>query len=829
MRAPVSWLRELVSIPLSESGRDIAERLIRAGLEVESVELLGQGIDGELVVGRVREVEELTEFKKPIRWCQVDVGAANGGVRGIVCGARNFAAGDLVVVALPGTVLPGGFQIAARQTYGKVSDGMICSERELAIGDDHDGILVLPEGCAEPGEDARSLLGIGDEVLDIAVTPDRGYALSMRGLARELAIAYQVPFDDPGQAMVELPAPIPDAIPASCGSEDLQACALFTLRTIIGFDPAAASPLWMRRRLAACGMRPVSLAVDVTNYVMIELGQPLHAFDLGKLHGTVRAARAEDGQVLETLDHVARELTEDDLVIRDDRGVIGLAGTMGGLLTEVDESTTTIALEAAWFAPDVVARMSRRHRLSSEASRRFERGVDRTLAPYASARAASLLLELGGGHYVGMTAVEAPFERTQVEMERSLPADVAGMPIDGEQSIALLQAVGCEVDSSGSGLLVHPPSWRPDLTDPADLVEEVIRLVGYEHLPSTVPTAAIGHGLTHEQRLRRRVGIALAARGALEVLTYPFVGDAELDALRISLEDPRRSRIRLANPLSDEQPYLRASLLPGLLAAVRRNIGRGCESVALFEMGAVVAGQLGPSVDKPSVDDRPTQEQWAAIESLIPDQPMRLAAVMCGEREPAGWWGPAVPFEWSDAVSVAEVTADVLGLVTSRVRGEDRSFHPGRCARILVGDVVVGVAGELHPRVTEALGLPERTCAVELDLTLMVGLAPQVRPAPEVPTTPVAKEDIALIVPDEFATEQVMAALRDGAGDLLESLRLFDVYRGPQIPQGSRSLAFALRFRAADRTLEASETAAAREAAVERATRTCGATLRGAS
>ena len=829
MRAPVSWLRELVDIPSSESGRDIAERLIRAGLEVESVELLGQGIEGELVVGRVLEVEELTEFKKPIRWCQVEVGVANGGVRGIVCGARNFAAGDLIVVALPGTMLPGGFQIAARQTYGKVSDGMICSERELAIGDDHDGILVLPEGCAEPGDGARALLGIGDEVLDIAVTPDRGYALSMRGLARELAIAYRVPFDDPGQALVELPAPMPDSVPATCASADLQACSLFTLRTIIGFDPTATSPLWMRRRLAACGMRPVSLAVDVTNYVMLELGQPLHAFDLGKLQGTVRAARAEDGQVLETLDHVARELTEDDLVIRDDRGVIGLAGTMGGLLTEVDESTTTIALEAAWFAPDVVARMSRRHRLSSEASRRFERGVDRTLAPYASARAASLLLELGGGHYVGMTAVEAPFERTQVAMSPSLPGDVAGMPIDGDQSIALLQAVGCEVDSSGRDLLVQPPSWRPDLTDPADLVEEVIRLVGYEHLPSTVPTAAIGHGLTIEQRLRRRVGMALAARGALEVLTYPFVGDAELEALRISPEDPRRSRIRLANPLSDEQPYLRASLLPGVLAAARRNIGRGCESVLLFEMGAVVRGDLGPSVDKPRVDDRPTQEQWSAIEALIPDQPMSLAAIMCGDREPAGWWGPAVPFDWADAVAVAEVTADVLGLEISRVRGDDRSFHPGRCAQILIGDVVVGVAGELHPRVTESLGLPERTCAVELDLTLMVGRAPQVRPAPEVPTTPVAKEDIALVVPDEVATDQVMAALREGAGDLLESLRLFDVYRGPQIPQGSRSLAFAMRFRAADRTLEASETAAAREAAVERAAQRCGATLRGAS
>lgn len=828
MRAPVSWLREIVAVPAGQSGRDIAERLIRAGLEVESVEVLGEGIEGVIVVGRVDQVEELTEFKKPIRWCQVDVGAEHGGVRGIVCGARNFAAGDLVVVALPGTVLPGGFEIAARQTYGKVSNGMICSERELALGDDHDGILVLPAGSGEPGEDARILLGIGDEVLDVAVTPDRGYALSMRGLARELAIAYSMPFDDPGLALADLPAPDPDGTVAQCGSEDLQACALFTLRTIVGFDPAAPTPAWMRRRLAACGMRSVSLAVDVTNYVMLELGQPLHAFDLGKLSGTLRAGRARSGEELVTLDHVSRTLVEDDLVIRDDRGVVGLAGTMGGALTEVDEATTDIALEAAWFAPEIVARMSRRHRLSSEASRRFERGVDRELAPYASARAAALLLEHGGGSYAGMTAIEAPESTVEIAMPVDLPARVAGMPIADETSISLLTAVGCQVSERNDALIVQPPSWRLDLTDPADLVEEVIRLVGYENLPSTLPTAALGHGLTSAQRLRRRVGMALAARGAHEVLNYPFVGEAEMAALRIASDDPRRSRVRLANPLSDEQPFLRSTLLPGLMATARRNLSRGAESLMIFEIGSVVRGQLGPAVDKPSVDDRPSDEQWAAIEELLPEQPTALAAVMCGDREPAGWWGSARPFDWADAVAVGEVVADALGLVLRRERGEDPCFHPGRCAQILVDSDEVGVAGELHPRVTEALGLPERTCAVELDLDRMIALAPQVRPAPTVISAPVAKEDVALVVADEVASEQVMEALREGAGPLLESVRLFDVYRGPQIPEGSRSLAFALRFRASDRTLEASETTAAREAAIERAAKECGAVLRGA-
>lgn len=827
MRAPVSWLRELVDLPSQEGGRAIAERLIRAGLEVESVERLGEGVQGTLVIGLVEQVEELTEFKKPIRWCQVDVGPAHGGVRGIICGARNFLAGDLVVVALPGTVLPGDFRIAARQTYGRTSDGMICSERELGLGDDHDGIIVLPPGTAKPGDDASGIVGVGDEVLDIAVTPDRGYALSMRGLARELAIAYGVEFIDLGAALPDLPAPAEDGVPAQCGSDDLEACSLFTLRTITGFDPGAPTPAWMRRRLVACGMRPVSLAVDVTNYVMLELGQPLHAFDLDKLQGPVRAARAKAGDTLQTLDHVERALDADDLVIRDDRGSIGLAGTMGGLETEIDEGTTSIALEAAWFAPDVVARMSRRHRLSSEASRRFERGVDRALAPYASARAAALLLELGGGRYLGMTAVEAPRRPHVISMTGQLPAQVAGMEISQGRTEELLAAIGCDIALADAGLLVTPPTWRPDLSDPADLVEEVIRLVGYDRLPSTLPTAAMGHGQTPGQRMRRRIGMALAARGAHEVLTYPFVGDAELDALRVDPADARRPRVRLANPLSDEQPYLRASLLPGLLAALRRNVGRGSDAGCLFEIGSVVQGQLGPPVGRPAVDARPTAGEWAGIEALLPGQPTMLAAVMCGDREPAGWWGPARSYDWSDAVAIADAVADAAGLQVAREPVEDPSFHPGRCARLLIAGMPVGVAGELHPRVTEALGLPARTCAAEMDLDAVTALAPEVRSAPQVSTHPVAKEDVAVVVDETVPVASVEAALREGAGPLLESVRLFDVYRGPQVPQGHRSLAFALRFRAPDRTLDAAETASAREAAVALAGQRCGAVLRG--
>ena len=826
MRAPLSWLRDLVAIPVDQTGRDVAHRLIRAGLEVETVETIGLGLDGPLVVARVLEVEELTEFKKPIRWCQVDVGPAGGGVRGIICGARNFVAGDLVVVALPGTVLPGGFEIASRPTYGKVSDGMICSERELALGDDHSGIMVLPPTAGEPGDDARPLLGIGDEVLDIAITPDRGYALSIRGIAREVAIAYGVPFDDPGTELVDLPAPVADRAPQECGTEDPTGCDLFTMRTIVGFDPAAPSPLWMRRRLVACGMRPVSLAVDVTNYVMLELGQPLHAFDLDKLRGPVRAARAAEGTRFETLDHVVRTLTADDLVIRDDRGPIGLAGVMGGLETEIDDATTNIALEAAHFDPAVIARAGRRHKLSSEAGRRFERGIDRDLAPYASARAAALLLEYGGGHYVGLTAVEAPVTPRVIDLPSTEPGAVAGMVIPRETVVDLLERIGCLVEGAHD-LRVTPPSWRPDLTDPIDLVEEVIRLHGYDQLPSTLPAAPLGRGLTRAQRLRRRVGTVLASRGLVEVLSYPFVGAAELDALLLPADDPRRVAPRLANPLSEEQPYLRATLLPGLIAAARRNAGRGMGDLALFEIGAVFLGEVaGEAPLRLPVHRRPSDEEWAGLNDLLPDQPAHAAALFAGHREPQGWWGPARAAGWAEAIEAARIVAQACGVELEVAAGADAPFHPGRVARLSVGGVTVGAAGELHPRVVEASGLPERSAAMWLDLDAVIAAAPEVRPAPSVGTRPVAKEDLALVVDRAVPAEAVRQAIIVGAGDLLESVRLFDVYEGPQVGEGMKSLAFALRFRAPDRTLSAEETAAARQAAVAEAAARCGARLR---
>ncbi|MGA0932090.1 MAG: phenylalanine--tRNA ligase subunit beta [Candidatus Nanopelagicales bacterium] len=830
MRVPMEWLREMVDLPPSIDARAVAERLIAAGLEVESVEVAGGDLTGPLVVGRVESIEELTEFKKPIRWCQVDVGPAHGGVRGIVCGARNFAEGDLVAVALPGAVLPGGFAISARETYGHVSDGMICSQREVGLGDEHDGIMVLASGSI--GDDAAALLGLGEETLDIAVTPDRGYALSIRGVAREVAIAFGLPFDDPGQRLVELPAPAPDMAPWPCEVDDPSMCQLFTLRRIVGFDPSAPTPEWMSRRLIAAGMRPVSLAVDVTNYVMLELGQPLHAFDAAKLHGPIRAGRAEAGEQLETLDHVVRALDADDVVIRDDSGVIGLAGTMGGLHSEIDNDSSDIALEAARFVPEPVARTARRHRLSSEASRRFERGVDRVLAPYASARAAQLLLEYGGGTYAGMTAWESPYDATVITMDSTLPESTAGMPIGRETVIERLAQVGCEVEGVDR-LSVAVPSWRPDLTDPADLVEEVVRLIGYDAIPARLPQAPAGFGLTREQRLRRRAGISLGAAGIVDVLTYPFMGEQDLDALLFDVDDPRRRAPRLANPLSEEQPLLRTTLLPGLMTAVRRNLSRGMDDVAIGEIGRVfvrashqeAGGVAAPP--RPHVTGRPSAEELAALEALLPDQPHHVAVVLTGDREPAGWWGAARAVSWADAVEIARMIAASLGAALDVSQGTDGPFHPGRTAALSVDGRPVGFAGELHPRVIAAYSLPPRTCALEIDLDALIAAADEVAPAPDVTTQPVAKEDVALVVADSVPVADVADALRAGAGELCEDVRLFDVYVGPQVPEGHRSLAFALRFRAPDRTLSAEDIAGARQAGIAEAERRHGAVLRG--
>ena len=834
MKVPVSWLREFVDIPEALSGREVSDLLLGVGFEVEGVDTVGD-VRGPLVVGRVKSVEELTDFKKPIRWCHVEVGAANGnadtpGIRGIVCGARNFAEGDLVVIALPGTTLPGDFTIATRETYGHVSDGMICSVRELGIGDEHDGILVLPAGSATPGDNAFPILGLGDEVMDLAVTPDRGYALSMRGMAREAAIAQGISFTDPGTQLAQLPEAGGSAVQAA--SDDYQACDLLVLRTLGNYNPAAPTPDFIKARLAAVGVRSISLAVDLTNYVMFELGQPLHAFDADKVTGTIRARRAKKGEVLETLDGVTRNLTPEDLVIADDARVLSLAGVMGGAYSEISDATTRVVLEAAHFNPTEIARMSRRHKLSSEASRRLERGVDRMLPPVSSARFAELLMAHGGATFEGTSGVEQAPNPIVIAFDPQLPGRIAGHSYDASNVEKILVSLGCVVDASKSPWSVRIPSWRPDLAAAIDLVEEVIRIDGYENVPATVPTAPAGRGLTQAQKLQRRVGLHLAGRGLVEVRNYPFVGVTEFDALGIPAKDSRRHAVQLANALSDEQPLMRTTLLPGLAGAISRNISRGFTDVALFEIASVsllsekqsATGVTNPP--RPAVTQRPTAADIAALEALLPAQPLHLGVVLAGALKPAGLGAKAVLATWRDAIEIALALGVELGVEITVATGDNAPWHPGRCAALTVDGKHIGYAGELAPKALENLGLPKRTVALELNLSELMQVAKVVADAPAVWTFPIAKEDIALVVKADVVATDVLNVVRVAAGELLEDIRLFDVYEGSQVPDGHKSLAFALRFRAQDRTLAADEVASARQAGVDAAAKAFGATLR---
>jgi phenylalanyl-tRNA synthetase beta chain len=825
MRAPVSWIREYADLPADLSSEDLARKLTALGLKLESLERPGAEISGPLVVGRVLTMQpEPQKNGKTINWCTVDVGDANGTgePQGIVCGAHNFAADDLVVVVLPGGVLPGGFEISARKTYGHVSAGMICSSRELGIGEDHDGIIVLPAGAGAPGDDARPVLGLDEEVIEFEINPDRAYALSLRGLAREAAMAFARAYTDPCLR----PVPQPDGNGYPVRVEDPSGCPVFVARTVTGFDPTAASPEWLQRRVRLAGMRPISLAVDVTNYVMLETGRPIHGYDGDRLQGPLVVRRATAGETITTLDGVVRPLSTEDLVVCDDSGAIGIGGVMGGETTEMSDATTTVVIEAAHWDAVAMFRTGKRHKLTSEAGKRNERGVDPTICEVAADRVAELLTTYGGGTVApGVTVVGTPPEPSSIPLRPELPGEVAGLPIEPVRVVDALQAIGADVTGT-EAFSVTPPPWRPDLTDPYDLVEEVVRIVGYDQVPSVIPVPPVGRGLTREQRLRRRIGRILASLGCVEVVTFPFVGDETFDALGLPADDVLRHAVRLANPLSQELPLYTTTLLPGVLDAAALNLGRGATGVALFETGTVAfPSDRGPAPVY-GVEWRPSGAEMEKLFEAIPDQPLFLASVLSGEHDPAGWWGSGRSADWSDAVEIVRVLGRELGVDVRVEQAERMPWHPSRCASVLVGEQEIGHAGELHPRVCTTYGLPRGTAALEIDLDALMSHAVDAPQAPVLSQQPMAKEDVALVVDAGVPAAAVEAALRAGAGDLLESIGLFDVYTGPQVGDGRKSLAFALRFRAPDRTLTEAETGAARDAAVASAAAAVGAVQR---
>ena len=820
MKIPLSWMREYAAIPKGIPVDELVEAFVSVGFEVDGVDISGKDLIGPVVVGLVLTVEEVKGQKKPIRYVGLDCGESE--TRYVICGATNFGVGDLVVVSLPGAVLPGNFAITARETYGHTSNGMICSGRELGISSDHSGIIVLPDG--KPGDDAIELLEISDVIFDVAVNPDRGYALSVRGLSREIAAALSVDYHDPVKDVdSEKFLLTPDAVQVAI--EDSTAASIIYLRTISNFDASARTPMWMQRRIEKCGMRSISLAVDITNYVMLELGQPLHAFDREKISGSLHIRRATQEKNFTTLDGQLRTLTPENILVSDDGLALAIAGTMGGIDSEVTSETTSLVIEAARFDPIGVAKNSRSHKLFSEASRRFERAVDPALAAIASARAVDLLIAHGGATYVGSATDGSIAELPPIEFRPEFVSELLGIAVAIDQVAKNLEIVGCAIREESPGLwFVQPPTWRSDLLTPSDLVEEVARLVGLNSIVGRLPIGKAAQTLSPLQIRKRGVANYLAHVGFSEVYNYPFVNQETVDLL--GFVGPRAASFKLANPMSDQAPLLRTHLLPGLLDAAKRNVNRGAKEVAIFEIGTVFRDIVKlPHVGKVATDQRPSPETIERIYASVPAQPLFVGAVVAGSMERDGWWGKGRKFDWSDAVTQALSIIELTGNTATIIESDLAPWHPGRCAELQVAGKAVAHAGELHPRILEILGLPARSCAFAVILSELPFQGN--KSAPAIFTMPAATQDVSLIVDRHTSALQVQAALIAGAGELLESIELFDRYENLSDDESEKiSLAFTLTFRAPDRTLTADEVSGYREAAVTEAFKLTGAILR---
>lgn len=855
MRVPLSWLREYVAVAGDATPQDVLDAFVRVGLEDEAVH--GGELSGPIVVGEVLErIPEPQKNGKTINWCQVRVApegttAADGGadVHGIVCGAHNFEVGDKVVVTLPGSVLPGDFTISARKTYGHVSEGIMASARELGIGEDHDGIIVLGKlGIdAEVGTPALPLLGLDDVAVEVNVTPDRGYAMSMRGLAREYGHATGAAFSDPAlrpelddliargiaenASQVRVPVTLADELAV----RDEPLSEVFAGFVVTGVDGTRPTPTWMKSRLRLAGIRPLGLLIDITNYVMLELGQPIHGYDLDALRGGIHVRRASAGETITTLDDKERQLSDEDILITDDRGPIGIAGVMGGAETELSEQTKNVFIEAANFAPISIARTARRHKLPSEASRRFARSVDAAVAVKAGARVAELMIELAGGTLepAGVVVGE-PAERSAITMAAGLPARLMGIDYSAEEISEALTATGCTVGRDGDDYVVIPPSWRHDLTEDVNLVEEIGRLAGFDRIPSVVPQAATGRGFTRSQELRRKIADVLAGTGHTEVITYPFVTERDNQLFGAAAGEDEVAQVKLANALDAKQAWMRRSLLPGLLEAAHRNVSRGMTDVAVFELGRVFRPESDVEygvAELPPVAQRPSDATIAALNASLPPQPYWVSAVLVGDRTAKQPGTDAVAFGWQDAMEILDRVSLATAATFTVQQGTHPAFHPGRCAEVSIVDAngqahTVGYAGELHPQVTDERDLPRVVAAIELDVDAVLAHSPRHVSAGVIAGVPAATQDLSLVVDSEVPAGAVLAAVREGAGELLEHISLVDDYRGKGLEEGQKSLTFALRFRSNERTLTAAEATEAKEAGATVAAERFGAQIR---
>ncbi|HEX5616439.1 MAG TPA: phenylalanine--tRNA ligase subunit beta [Acidimicrobiia bacterium] len=794
MRAPLSWLREFT--PLDAPVAAIADALNHLGLEVEEIDEPGREIAG-VVVARVLDVVPHPNADK-LRLCDVDFG--DGHTR-VVCGAPNVVPGMVAPFAPAGATLPGGFTLERRKIRGVVSDGMLCSAAELGLGDDHSGILDL-DTTLELGTDVRAALGLDDVVFDLAITPNRSDAMSIVGIARDLAAHFSRPFTVP----VPPAAPVVESVAgATVEVEAPDRCPRFVAR--VARVTTGPSPEWLARRLRLAGMRPISNVVDVTNYVMLERGRPLHAFDFDRLPGRGVVVRlAAEGETIVTLDGVERRLRADDLLVCDaERRPQGIAGIMGGTEAEVSHTTTSILLESAYFEASGIARTSKRLGLRSEASARFERGVDPNGTASGADRAIDLLVEVAAAEPEpgAIDRYPRPIERPRITVRTARVNALLGTAIDADRARALLEPLGIDCEGDGNDFVAIAPTFRPDLEREIDIVEEVARRIGLDAIPRSVPANAAKVGrLTTAQQERRLVADVLVGAGYDEAFTLSLVAPADLERAGVATDRV----VEVENPLRADESVLRPAILPGLLRAVATNAAHGEPDVALFELGHVFAPPNG---------------------ATLPDERDHLAAVRSGSlrRRPHEADRPVVP---ADALDALDALAGALRLADLRIEAAPGpGFHPGRAARVLVDGVEVGHVGEVAPDVRRALAIDEPVVAFELDVAALLAGRRRDRAYRPVSRYPASTVDLAFVLDDATPAAAVRATLADAAGDLLEDVRVFDVFRSDALGAGKVSIAFALRFRAPDRTLTDEEVGALRQRGIDAVVAAHGAQLRG--
>jgi phenylalanyl-tRNA synthetase beta chain len=778
MKIPLGWLREWVDLP---GEAELDERLTLAGLEIEDVLRSGPDLSA-IRVGYVIERRQHPNADR-LSLCSVDVGGE--GPISVVCGAPNVATGQKVAVALPGVTLPDGTKLKKSKIRGEPSEGMICSARELGLSEDHSGILVLDPN-APVGVPLPEVLASGDTILDVEITPNRGDWVSMLGMAREVRALFgseiRMPPSDPSEGSRAAKDDVVIAIDAADG------CARYVGRVVRGVR-VGPSPEWLAKRLEAAGMRSINNVVDVTNLVLLEYGQPLHAFDLSTLRGaTVRVRRANAGEKLKCLDGETRALVATDLVIADAERAIALAGIMGGAETEVRDGTTDLLIESAQFDPVSIRRSSRRLALRTEASYRFERGVDREGVARAADRCARLIAELSGGT-VSKSRVEAlgtALPHTdEILLDPAHPNRLLGTSLDERAVIALLARVGVSATPTGGKLRCAVPSWRNDLSIAADLCEEVARIYGYDKIPATMPLAAIAPVTRPTPyTLVDRARESLARAGLVELRQFPALVPADLDLLRLPADDPQRRVVRISNPMPGQGSELATTLVPGLLHAARRNLSRQVEHVAIFEVGRVFLARAGE----------------------LPEEPPRAAALLI----PGGHnslWDPATPRPaFFTAKGMAEAVLGELGQPTEFHAGSSVSWlHPGASGELRRGDTVLCRVGQLHPDVAKAAEIAVPCAVFEIDLAACLRLAPESPKYRDPSPYPAVRRDLAVLLDRSRPAGEVLEAIRKTAGQILASAEIFDRYEGKGVPAGKVSVAFRLVFQRADRTLQDAE------------------------